>query len=345
MEHAQDVDPVIHVSGLVKHFPLLKGGVFPRRVGTVRAVDGVSFSLLPGRTLGLVGESGCGKSTTILEIMEMAQPQAGSIHINGVDVSSFSKKDRLAARRDVQIVFQDPMAAVDPRLPAGEIIAEPLQVHGVPTRQRHARVAELLELVGLEPTMADRFPHEFSGGQRQRIGIARALATEPSVVVLDEPVSALDVSIQAGVINLLQDLRTSLQLSYLFVAHDLAVVRQIADDVAVMYLGVIVEYGPIASVFDHPQHPYTQALISAAPIPDPREERSRERILLDGDLPSPTQQISGCRFRTRCPLFAMLPASDQAQCTADEPELVTTGDVSVACHFVGQPHAVRVGDE
>ena len=341
-ERAETDDaPVLEVADLKRHFPLMRGSVFPRRVGTVRAVDGVSFTLRPGRTLGLVGESGCGKTTTILEVMEMTAPQSGSIRIEGIDVSDASKKDVKKLRRDVQIVFQDPMGAIDPRLPIGEVITEPLQVQGVPKAQRDARVTELLDLVGLDPAMADRYPHEFSGGQRQRIGIARALSTNPAVLILDEPVSALDVSIQAGVINLLEDLGERLGLSYLFVAHDLAVVRQIADDVAVMYLGVIVEQGPVAEVFNNPRHPYTKALISAAPIPDPAIERGRTRILLNGDLPSPTQEISGCRFRTRCPLYALLDEAGQERCRASDPQLTPHGRSKVACHHADRSELVE----
>ena len=340
-ERAETDDaPVLEVTDLKRHFPLMKGSVFPRRVGTVRAVDGVSFTLRPGRTLGLVGESGCGKTTTILEVMEMTAPQSGTIRIEGHDVATTTKKEVKGLRRDVQIVFQDPMGAIDPRLPIGEVITEPLWVQGVPKAQRDERVTELLELVGLDPAMADRYPHEFSGGQRQRIGIARALSTNPAVLILDEPVSALDVSIQAGVINLLEDLRERLGLSYLFVAHDLAVVRQIADDVAVMYLGVIVEQGPAAEVFNNPRHPYTKALISAAPIPDPAIERGRTRILLNGDLPSPTQEISGCRFRTRCPLYALLDESAQELCRASDPQLTPHGRSKVACHHADRSELV-----
>ena len=332
--------PVLTVTGLKRHFPLTNGGIFSRRIGTVRAVDGVSFSIQPGQTLGLVGESGCGKSTTILEILEMATPQAGQILIDGTDTGTASRAERLRLRKDVQIVFQDPMAAIDPRLPIGEVIGEPLTVHGVGRAERRARVQELLDLVGLDPQMADRYPHEFSGGQRQRIGIARALATNPRLVVLDEPVSALDVSIQAGVINLLEDLKERLGLSYLFVAHDLAIVRQIADTVAVMYLGRIVEYGPVADVFAHPRHPYTQALISAAPIPDPAIERSRTRVLLEGDLPSPTEEITGCNFRTRCPLYRLLDPAAQSLCATDDPPLTAHDGVDAACHHVGRNRIV-----
>jgi len=329
-----EAEPVLSVTGLVRHFPLTKGGVFSRQIGTVRAVDGVSFSIQAGQTLGLVGESGCGKSTTILEILEMTKPQAGRILIDGKDVSGLGRAELLRLRKDVQIVFQDPMAALDPRLPIGDIIGEPLTVHGVKPDARQGRVAELLDLVGLDPQMADRYPHEFSGGQRQRIGIARALATNPRLVVLDEPVSALDVSIQAGVINLLEDLKEKLNLSYLFVAHDLAIVRQIADTVAVMYLGRIVEYGPVAEVFVRPRHPYTQALISAAPIPDPVIERSRKRVLLEGDLPSPTEKIDGCNFRSRCPLYTLLADTDKALCETVDPALRAHGQVQTACHHV-----------
>jgi peptide/nickel transport system ATP-binding protein len=265
----------------------------------------------------------------------MTKPQGGQILIDGTDVAKLNRVDKLRLRRDVQIVFQDPMAAIDPRLPIGDIIGEPLTVHGVKTEARRERVRELLDLVGLDPLMADRYPHEFSGGQRQRIGIARALATNPRLVVLDEPVSALDVSIQAGVINLLEDLKEQLGLSYLFVAHDLAIVRQIADTVAVMYLGRIVEYGPVADVFAHPRHPYTQALISAAPIPDPVIERSRQRVLLAGDLPSPTEQIDGCNFRSRCPLFTTLGPAAQSLCAESDPQLTPDGTVEAACHHVG----------
>jgi peptide/nickel transport system ATP-binding protein len=326
--------PVLTVQGLVRHFPLTTGVVFKKQVGTVKAVDGIDLEIRPGEVLGLVGESGCGKSTTILEILEMTRPQAGSITIAGHDVATLSKDQRLAMRRDVQIVFQDPMAALDPRLTIEDIVAEPLTVHGQSRSQRRARVAELLDLVGLESSMSSRYPHEFSGGQRQRIGIARALATEPKLLVLDEPVSALDVSIQAGVMNLLEDLRARLELSYLFVAHDLAVVRQIADTVAVMYLGRIVEAGPVDEVFSRPRHPYTQALISAVPIPDPAAERSRSRILLDGDLPSPIDEISGCNFHGRCPLYKLLDEASRERCRHDDPHLRPVGASSAACHHV-----------
>ncbi len=325
-------ESVLGVDGLVRHFPLTRGSVFKHTIGTVRAVDGVSFDIRAGQTLGLVGESGCGKSTTIMEILELAKPQAGRITVNGRDVAAMGRKERRALRGDIQVVFQDPMASLDPRLPIQDIVAEPLTVHGVPPKERMKKVHEVLDLVGLDPSMASRYPHEFSGGQRQRIGIARALVTDPKIMVLDEPVSALDVSIQAGVINLLEDLQEKLGLSYLFVAHDLAVVRQIADTVAVMYLGRIVESGPAEDIFDHPQHPYTRALLSAVPVPDPTLERARTRIILEGDLPSPTEDISGCNFRTRCPLYQIMDAQGQEQCRTQDPERRQVAGSSVACH-------------
>jgi peptide/nickel transport system ATP-binding protein len=327
---------VLRVDELVKTFAVSKGVVFRRRVGTVQAVAGVSFDLREGETLGVVGESGCGKSTTLLQILELTPPESGSVQVLGQDVGSLDAKARKAIRRDVQVVFQDPMASLDPRLPVGDIIAEPLKVHGVDAARIAVRVPELLELVGLRPEQGGRYPNEFSGGQRQRIGIARALALEPKLIVLDEPVSALDVSIQAGVINLLDDLKAKLGLSYLFVAHDLSVVRHIADRVAVMYLGKVVEIGDVETVFRSPQHPYTQALLSAIPVPDPVTERTRERILLTGDLPSPANPPSGCRFRTRCPKFLTLDETQQARCTDVEPVRESHGaDHDVACHFAG----------
>jgi len=295
---------VLSVRDLVKEFPVLRGAVLRRRVGSLRAVDGVTFDIREGETLGLVGESGCGKTSTIMEVLNLTQPQAGAVTVLGQDTATMTPEQRFRVRRNIQIVFQDPMAALDPRLPVGDIIGEPLETHGVAAPERAQRVRELLALVGLQPEHADRYPQAFSGGQRQRIGIARALALEPKLLVLDEPVSALDVSIRAGVINLLERLKAELNLSYLFVAHDLAVVRHIADRVAVMYLGRIVEIGDVDEVFERPTHPYTQALLSAVPIPDPRKERQRNRILLQGDLPSPLDPPAGCRFRPRCQRFA-----------------------------------------
>ncbi|WP_435105289.1 dipeptide ABC transporter ATP-binding protein [Nocardiopsis synnemataformans] len=326
---------MLRVEDLVKHHALTKGAVFKRRVGSVYAVDGIDFDIREGETLALVGESGCGKSSTLMEIMDLAKPQRGSISIMGRDVATLGRADRFALRRDMQIVFQDPMSSLDPRMTVFDIIAEPLRTHGRRTDEVTRRVYELIDLVGLNTEHVTRFPAEFSGGQRQRIGIARALALEPKLLVLDEPVSALDVSIQAGVVNLLQELQARLGLAYLFVAHDLSVVRHIADRVAVMYLGRIVEIGDTRSVYSRPSHPYTQALLSAIPIPDPEKERARTHIVLDGDLPSPADPPSGCRFRTRCQKFALLPETDREQCRSVEPQIlaVNDGDQAAACHF------------
>lgn len=277
----------LRVENLTKTFPLLKGALAKRKVGEVHAVKNVSFDIREGETLAIVGESGSGKTTTLLEIMELAQHDDGDIVIGGTSVKDIgSKRHERALRRDIQIVFQDPMGALDPRMTVFDIIAEPLRTIGVDKNKTHERVDELMGLVGLNPAHGDRFPQAFSGGQRQRIGIARALATEPRLIVLDEPVSALDVSIQAGVINLLDELKAKLGISYLFVAHDLSVVRHLADRVAVMYLGQFVELGDVDEVFDDPQHPYTQALLSAIPVPDPHVERTRERVVLTGIFPA-----------------------------------------------------------
>jgi peptide/nickel transport system ATP-binding protein len=331
----QDVDStekVLEVFDVVKEFPLTKGGVFRRRVGTVHAVDGVSFDLHQGQTLGLVGESGCGKTTTIMQILELQGAERGTITVKGKNTANLTKNERRALRKDIQVVFQDPMASLDPRMTVEDIIGEPLTVHKVSATEIRRRVAEALDLVGLEPSYAGRYPHEFSGGQRQRIGIARALIVEPKILVLDEPVSALDVSVQAGVINLLEDLAARLGLSYLFVAHDLAVVRHIADQVAVMYLGRIVEYGKSEEIFLNPRHPYTVALLSAVPVPDPDIERDRQRILLTGDLPSPTESFAGCRFRGRCPLYQMLPDDKKQVCIDVDPHRRPVEGREVACH-------------
>ncbi|MEU8357378.1 ABC transporter ATP-binding protein [Nonomuraea sp. NPDC048882] len=331
---------VLEVSNLVKEYPLLRGAVFKRRVGTVHAVAGVSFDLRQGETLGLVGESGSGKTTTLTQILELAPPQEGSVVVLGHDTARLRRSERTEIRRDMQVVFQDPLAALDPRMTVHDILAEPLRTHGRPDAGR--RVRELLALVGLDPSHAARYPQDFSGGQRQRIGIARALALEPRLLVLDEPVSALDVSIQAGVINLLDSLRARLGLSYLFVAHDLAVVRHIADRVAVMYLGRIAEIGQVDAVYDAPAHPYTQALLSAIPLPDPVRERSRARILLEGDLPSPAHPPTGCRFRTRCPKFrAELTDAERELCVGVEPEVRLLGaDQGAACHYADRREVV-----
>ena len=330
---------VLEVEDLVKHYPLFTGTLLRRRVGTVRAVDGVGFDIREGETLGLVGESGCGKTTTLMEILELAAPQRGRITVLGHETSRMGARDRMAVRRDMQVVFQDPLASLDPRMTVYDILAEPLRAHG--ERDPGPRIGELLDLVGLEPGHAARYPQDFSGGQRQRIGIARALAPQPRLVVLDEPVSALDVSIQAGVLNLLEELRSRLGLSYLIVAHDLAVVRHIADRVAVMYLGKIAEIGRVGGVYDTPLHPYTRALLSAVPLPDPTRERSRERVLLEGDLPNPADPPSGCRFRTRCPLFKTLGETTGRRCVDEEPRIRWFGgDHGVSCHFAERADAV-----
>ena len=324
---------VLEVKDLTRTFPLLKGSLLKRRVGTVHAVSGVSFDVRAGETMAIVGESGCGKSTTLLEILGLA-PQEGTVRLGGVDVAEVTGSDVRDLRRDLQIVFQDPMGALDPRQTVFDVISEPLTALGAQHDEIEDRVEELMELVGLDPTHSDRFPGAFSGGQRQRIGIARALSTNPKVVVLDEPVSALDVSIQAGVINLLDELKARLGLSYLFVAHDLSVVRHIADRVAVMYLGRFVEFGDVDAVFEDPQHPYTQALLSAIPLPDPVKERTRDRILLSGDLPSPTDDSPGCRFVGRCPLYKTLDDDDQQRCREVTPLLSGQEGAHVnACHY------------
>ncbi|MDO5721935.1 MAG: ABC transporter ATP-binding protein [Actinomycetaceae bacterium] len=341
MEAREDRDEVLRLDEVRKYFPLMKGAIFKRRVGTVHAVDEISFDIRTGETLGLVGESGCGKTTTLLEILNLEAPEGGNIVVLGKESGKMSRSERRSVRQDLQVVFQDPMASLDPRMPISEILTEPLRYNNYPKNQTRPRIRELMELVGLEPSHLNRYPRHFSGGQRQRIGIARALALEPKLLVLDEPVSALDVSIQAGVINLLEKLRAELGLSYLFVAHDLSVVRHIADRVAVMYLGKIVEIGAVNEVFDRPRHPYTQALLSAIPVPDPRKERSRDRIILKGDLPSPANPPSGCRFRTRCPKFALLDDAGKQRCTDSMPPLNHEDgvDSSNACHF---PEVVKV---
>jgi oligopeptide/dipeptide ABC transporter ATP-binding protein len=331
-----DRKTVLEVENLRKHFALSGGGLLRRRLGTVKAVDGVSFDLREGETLALVGESGCGKTTALLEIMRLAPPDGGRVAILGHDVKELaSGVARMRIRSEMQIVFQDPLASLDPRMPVYDVLAEPLITHGWQRAAVNERIGELMQLVGLDPDHVDRFPEHFSGGQRQRIAIARALALEPKLIVLDEPVSSLDVSIQAGVIDLLEDLQAKLGLSYLFVAHNLSVVRHIADRIAVMYLGRIVELGEVERVFTHPSHPYTRALISAVPIPDPKLERGKTRILLSGDLPSSAATISGCRFRTRCPTYKALGDEQRARCDRDEPSLTGRGvtDVASACHY------------
>jgi oligopeptide/dipeptide ABC transporter ATP-binding protein len=327
--------PVLSVRNLVKHFPVRSRGLLRRQVGEIHAVCGVSFDLAERETLGLVGESGCGKSTTARVLLNLQPATSGEVHYQGRELTSLSRSQMRSLRRDLQIVFQDPYASLDPRMPVNEIVAEPLRIHGRYGDEGRAVVRDLLRTVGLKPEHGNRFPHEFSGGQRQRIGVARALALRPKVLVLDEPVSALDVSIQAGVLNLLDELQSELGLSYLFVSHDLSVVRHIADRIAVMYLGTIVETGTSQELFEGPAHPYTQALISAIPLPDPRKERARERITVVGDVPSPADPPSGCRFRTRCPKFANeLTEAERTLCVEQPPELVDRGHGHpAACHY------------
>lgn len=323
-------DPLLRVDGLEVYFPVRSGGVVRRHVADVKAVDGVSFQVFRGETLGLVGESGCGKTTTGMALLRLLEPTGGRVRFDGVDLTSLDPGDMREMRRRLAMIFQDPYASLNPRMPIGAIISEPLEIHGLHEgkAQRANRVGELLEQVGISPDMRSRYPHEFSGGQRQRVGIARALATEPDFIVADEPIAALDVSIQAQIMNLLEDLQDELGLTYLFIAHDLAAVQHISDRVAVMYLGRVVEVADRETMYRDPKHPYSRALLSAVPVPDPRTERSRERIILRGDVPSPLSPPSGCNFRTRCPeVFEPCPAVD--------PALQEVGSQSVACHLYG----------
>ena len=321
--------PLLQVRDLVKHYPITQGIVFKKQIGTVKACDGVSFDLGAGETLGLVGESGCGKSTTARTILGLEQATSGEVWFEGRNLVGLDKAGMRAARREMQVIFQDPYASLNPRMTVANIISEPWKIHDriVPADRHRVRAQELLEMVGLNPNHVNRYPHQFSGGQRQRIGIARALALEPKLIIADEPVSALDVSVQAQVVNLLKDLQQELGLAYLFIAHDLSVVRHICDRVAVMYLGKIVETGDEVQVYDQTGHPYTKALLSAVPVPSADQSNKPERIRLEGDVPSPSDPPSGCRFRTRC-----WKATDR--CRDEEPPLVDPGvGHPVACHF------------
>ncbi|MBK7317567.1 MAG: dipeptide ABC transporter ATP-binding protein [Anaerolineales bacterium] len=326
--NSQSNEVLLKVDDLKMHFPIYRG-VFQRQVGAVHAVDGVSFEVMRGETLGLVGESGCGKSTTGRTVLQLYKPTAGNVFFEGINLVGLKNEDMRKTRRRVQMIFQDPYASLNPRMTVADIVAEPLMVHNVGTgKEIQERVAHLLELVNLNPAFATRYPHEFSGGQRQRIGIARALALQPSFIVCDEPISALDVSIQAQVVNLLEELQEQFNLTYLFIAHDLSMVRHISKRIAVMYLGVIMELAERDELYLNPLHPYTQALLSAVPIPDPIADSKRKRVILEGDVPSPVNPPSGCRFRTRCPIADKI-------CAESRPEFreVNPGHF-VACHLV-----------
>lgn len=328
-ENGNNKEVLLSVRNLKKHFPVRRG-VFRRQVGAVQAVDGISFDIYKGETLGLVGESGCGKSTAGRTILQLIEPTDGEVIFNGDDLVSLKSGEMRKRRRHMQMIFQDPYSSLNPRMQVGTIVSEPLDIHGIGNAaSRKDRVQELLSVVGLNPYFVKRYPHEFSGGQRQRIGIARALATNPSFIVADEPISALDVSIQAQVVNLLDDLKAELGLTYLFIAHDLSMVRYISDRVAVMYLGRIVELGERDDVYDHPLHPYTQALLSAIPIPDPDIEATRNRIILEGEVPSPVNPPAGCRFNPRCAYATDI-------CRQEDPEFRDMGKNGqshmVACH-------------
>ncbi len=326
---ANDHTSLLEVKGLKKYFPITQGILIQHKVADVKAVDGLDFGIKSGETLGLVGESGCGKSTTGRTILQLYRPTAGDVYFQGKDLAKMQGEELRKMRRHMQMIFQDPYASLNPRMTVGDIIGEPLEVHNIAKgKEKKERVQELLQIVGLNPYFVNRYPHEFSGGQRQRIGVARALAVNPAFIVCDEPISALDVSIQAQIINLLEELQSKFNLTYLFIAHDLSVVRHISDRIAVMYLGKIVELTDRDSLYGNPLHPYTKALLSAVPIPDPIVEEKRERIILTGDVPSPVNPPSGCRFHTRCPLAIDI-------CKQVDPEFRDVGGGHfVACHVV-----------
>ncbi|BCL27922.1 ABC transporter ATP-binding protein [Streptomyces aurantiacus] len=337
-------EPILRVRGLVKYYPLTQGILFRKQVGAVKAVDGVDFDLGAGETLGIVGESGCGKSTVARMLVNLERPTAGEIRYKGEDITRLSGRALKAVRRNIQMVFQDPYTSLNPRMTVGDIIGEPYEIHPevAPKGDRRRQVQDLLDVVGLNPEYINRYPHQFSGGQRQRIGIARGLALRPEIIVADEPVSALDVSVQAQVINLMDRLQSEFHLSYVFIAHDLSIVRHISDRVGVMYLGRIVETGRDAEIYDHPTHPYTQALLSAVPVPDPEAREHRERIILYGDVPSPAHVPSGCRFRTRC-------WKARERCALEVPLLAVPAEFRYesgpaahdsACHFAEEKQVV-----
>ena len=327
MNQGNGKEPLVKVTNLKKHFPILRG-VFRRQVGAVQAVDGVSFNIYEGETLGLVGESGCGKSTTGRVILQLMNATDGTVEFQGTNLNELKKSDMRRMRREMQMIFQDPYASLNPRMTVGNIIGEPLAIHSLgDSKQRKARVQDLLKVVGLNPYFVNRYPHEFSGGQRQRIGVARALATNPMFIVADEPISALDVSIQAQIVNLMEELQEDLGLTYLFIAHDLSMIKHICSRVAVMYLGKIMELAKKTVLFDRPYNPYTIALLSAVPVPDPFVEEKRKRIILEGDVPSPINPPSGCRFHTRCYMT-------KERCKIEEPQLLEVEkDHFVACHY------------
>ncbi|MFI1013966.1 ABC transporter ATP-binding protein [Streptomyces sp. NPDC020965] len=337
-------EAILEVRGLHKHYPLTRGVLFKKQIGAVRAVDGVDLDLLTGETLGIVGESGCGKSTLAKMLVHLERPTAGTIRYKGEDITRLSGRALKTVRRNIQMVFQDPYTSLNPRMTVGDIIGEPYDIHPevAPKGDRRRRVQELLDVVGLNPEYINRYPHQFSGGQRQRIGIARGLALQPEIIVADEPVSALDVSVQAQVINLMAGLQSEFGLSYVFIAHDLSIVRHISDRVGVMYLGRVLELGRDDEIYDHPTHPYTQALLSAVPVPDPEAREHRERIILGGDVPSPAHIPSGCRFRTRC-------WKARERCELEVPLLEVPAEFRIwqgpakhpsACHFAEEKQVV-----